>query len=128
MKPVYQTIYTVPGGNCLQAALASVFELPLEEVPHFASIESDDWWQQCQEWAMERFGLYPVYLEASSNPHLSNIRGYHLISVDTPKGSPHMVVGRNTEIVHDPAGRNAEGCTVTGYVLFISTLERAILP
>ena len=123
MKPIYQTIFTVPGGNCLQASLASIFDMPLEGVPHFANIESDDWWQQCQEWAQDKFGVYPVYLEASSNPDPSNIRGYHLITVDTPEGSPHMTVGRNAKIVHDPAGRNAEGCTITGYVLFVSTLE-----
>lgn len=123
MIPVNQTIFTVPDGNCLQAALASVFERPLEEVPHFANIENDDWWYQCQVWTSEHFGVYPIYVDASANPDISYIRGYHLISVETPSGSPHMTVGYNSAIVHDPLGKPIEDYTVTGYVLFVSMLE-----
>lgn len=35
MKPVHQTIIDQGKGNCLTAALASVFELPIEDVPNF---------------------------------------------------------------------------------------------
>jgi hypothetical protein len=42
MIPVKQTIYEDPNrmGNCLQACIASLFELPLNAVPHF--VESPD--------------------------------------------------------------------------------------
>jgi hypothetical protein len=36
MKPAYQTRDGI-GGNCLQVALASLLELPLEAVPDFMS-------------------------------------------------------------------------------------------
>lgn len=45
MNPVYQTIFTGPGqpgfgpgnvGDCLRACLASILEVPLDRVPHFA--------------------------------------------------------------------------------------------
>ena len=40
MKKVYQTIISIENGNCMQAALASLLELPLNKVPHF--IETGD--------------------------------------------------------------------------------------
>jgi len=46
MHKVFQTIIASsngqkPWGNCVQAAVASLFELPLEEVPHF--LHEEDW-------------------------------------------------------------------------------------
>jgi hypothetical protein len=46
MREVTQTIFVGDPegrlGNCLQACVASVLDLELEEVPHF--VEFDDWW------------------------------------------------------------------------------------
>lgn len=42
MNPVYQTIVDPGKGNCMQAAIASLFEKKLEEVPNF--IEYPDNW------------------------------------------------------------------------------------
>lgn len=42
MKKVYQTIIDIGHGNCMQAAIASLFDLELEEVPNF--IEFKDGW------------------------------------------------------------------------------------
>lgn len=51
--PVTQTIFADdPGGrmgNCLQAAVAALLELPLETVPHF--VEHDDWFRQMTAFA-----------------------------------------------------------------------------
>jgi predicted RND superfamily exporter protein len=35
MKPVYQTVVDKGLGNCMQAAIASMFELELDDVPNF---------------------------------------------------------------------------------------------
>jgi hypothetical protein len=35
MTPVFQTIISGTEGNCMQAAIASLIDLPLEEVPNF---------------------------------------------------------------------------------------------
>jgi hypothetical protein len=43
MKPVFQTRYGEGRGNCFQAALASILDLELEEVPDFVSAYRDDW-------------------------------------------------------------------------------------
>lgn len=122
MKPVNQTIFTVPGGNCLQASLASVLELPLDEVPHFANIETDDWWFQCQDWCAQ-FGVYPVYLPVEGVGEPYQLQGYHLIHVLSPKGTPHSVVGRRGKVVHDPMGVVLPEYNIEGYTIFVSTME-----
>lgn len=120
MIPVYQTIFAIPGGNCLQASLASILELPLDSVPHFANIDSDDWWQQLQTWC-KQYGIYPVYIPAE-NQASDAFQGYHLVAVKTPCGSDHMTVGKNGKIIHDPAGRLHEDYKIIGYVVFISLM------
>lgn len=41
MKNIYQTIVEKGNGNCMQAALASLFDLNLNDVPHFLSYGED---------------------------------------------------------------------------------------
>jgi hypothetical protein len=61
VKQVTQTITVGDGsglpGNCLQAAVASLLELELEEVPHFALY--DDWLERLVDFVTERgYGLW----------------------------------------------------------------------
>jgi hypothetical protein len=121
MIPVYQTIFTAPGGNCLQACLASIFELPLEEVPHFAAIETDDWWEQCQAWCITHRGVYPIFWPGQ---HTEGICGYHLIAGKTVNGHDHVVVGCNGQAVHDPIPDGFPMPEITGCILFMATLDR----
>ena len=64
MIPIHQTILADPArndghdaegrpGNCYQAALASALELPLEEVPHFATF-TEDWAEQSWDWLRQQ--------------------------------------------------------------------------
>ena len=53
MKPVYQTIFGKENGNCLQAVVASVLELPLDEVPHFISF-GDEWLDSYREFMLSK--------------------------------------------------------------------------
>ena len=39
MKKVFQTIVDKRHGNCMQAAVASLFDLELEEVPNFIELK-----------------------------------------------------------------------------------------
>ena len=45
MIPVFQTISDSENGNCLQAVIASLFDMPLDEVPHFISFK-DKWFSE----------------------------------------------------------------------------------
>lgn len=99
MTPVYQTIFTPPDGNCLQASIASIFELSLDEVPNF-SLAREDWYKSYQEW-LKDFGLYVVYLECSQG---FTPQGIHLITGTSPRNTKidHCVVGLNGKVIHDP--------------------------
>jgi hypothetical protein len=65
VNPVQQTVLQGPGrtdgnsadgtpGDCLRACVASLFALPLGDVPHFAV--SDTWWDDVQVWVDETSG------------------------------------------------------------------------
>ena len=50
MKPVDQTTFGSPHGNCFQAGVASALELPLEEVPHFCDGDNPMWLIDLENW------------------------------------------------------------------------------
>jgi hypothetical protein len=53
MKPVEQTRYGFPDGNCFAACVASILELPLEETD-FIGAAAEDWWTRWLTWLAER--------------------------------------------------------------------------
>lgn len=111
MKPVMQTKYGYPDGNCFAACIASLLELSLDEVPAISSAD-DDYWQQWQTWLAPR-GLmmisWPCQVEAG--PTMVP-EGYALLATQPPDvdrgnapeavGVGHSVVVFNGEVVHDP--------------------------
>jgi hypothetical protein len=62
MTPVYQTVQG-PKGNCLQAAIASLLDLPLGGVPDFPEIDEVNWVYNMVGWANSR-GYGVLYTEA----------------------------------------------------------------
>jgi len=56
MKPVHQTSF-YPAGNCYAACVASILELPVEEVPDFyhqAVMDSAPFYQHVSDWLASR--------------------------------------------------------------------------
>ncbi|HWB38319.1 MAG TPA: hypothetical protein VHA75_20065 [Rugosimonospora sp.] len=108
MTPVVQTIFATgqpdsPIGNCLQAAIASLLDLPLDDVPHFVGddVATDGelhWWTQWRRWCADRglvvrdgVDLEPgeYYLGGGPSPR-------------DPEHRSHVAVYRNGELIHDP--------------------------
>lgn len=93
MRPVTQTITVGDGsgriGNYLQAAVASLLELDLDEVPHFA--EHDDWLERM----VADHGYQVVY-----RPHPV---AFGLAFGRSPRGVAHAVVCIDGVLVWDPA-------------------------
>jgi len=95
---VDQTIFHDPEsgqiGNCLQAAVASLLDVDIEEVPHFAL--NADWDKQLKDWLLNRrlawfkVGLLEV-------PDMLCI-----LAGTSPRGIKHVVIGRGTHTIHDP--------------------------
>lgn len=119
MKPVHQTIFEPPRGNCLQACIASLFEIDLGDVPNFMYYE-DSWNDIYTMFLKDEFNIRPVmydanwYQEGLDNKEHADwfkeygIQGYHLIIGTSPrtktseKGYHHCVIGYDLEIVFDP--------------------------
>jgi len=130
VKPVNQTITTIPGGNCFAACVASLLELPLEDVPNFCAMEPHkEWFQRFVEWLHWR-GLGASYSPYDDvNGLMTILEGYCIMGVRTenpentnPDEWHHSVVGlceRTGEsaytfsVVHDP---NPAGWKLTGHV------------
>ena len=52
MIEIKQTVFG-DHGNCFAACVASLFELPLDEIPDFCSLPPD-WWEHFQNWLKEK--------------------------------------------------------------------------
>jgi len=124
MKKVYQTKFqgidapVGERGNCWQAAVASVLEIPLEEVPDI-QIYGDDmvWFDEFREW-LKQYGLGAIGLSTGGN---ITIQGYHLIeckSTTLNNGELHVVVGLNEKVVHDPNPNATVVGEVVDYIVF----------
>jgi hypothetical protein len=100
MKPVDQTQFAGEGvgGNCVQASLASILELPLDAVPHFLAIadEPAHWELAFMDWLEER-GVGLIRREGDWV-----FDGFYLASGPSPRGVSHMVVYRDGSLAHDP--------------------------
>lgn len=107
MTPVRQTIIgnvgqkTMPG-NCLQACVASVLDLPLEAVPHFvgddwATAGELHWWSEWRRWTAAR-GL-------SLTTRAPEPGEYYIASGPSPRdpeNMAHVAVYRDGDLAHDP--------------------------
>ena len=129
MKPVKQTIYnqSVNGvGNCLQACIASIFELPLSEVPNFIEYErgNSENLQAMIEW-LKPMGFKPLTLWFADWNDLNNWKppGYHMIYGYSERGIKHAVVGYQGEMVFDPHPDNTGLSTVDSYTVFVASLS-----
>ena len=108
MKPVFQTKFGGPDapeseqGNCLAAALASVFEVGLDEVPDLTGhINDGSWYHIILDWLAKRNLTLTVVKLESGHP-----MGIHLMpclstTLNIP-GDDHVVVIENGNTVHDP--------------------------
>ncbi len=140
MKPVVQTKFGgVSGpreefGNCLQACLASLFEVELDEAVDINAKEMEriDWVTAINEWVAPR-GLQFVYVgrrNAEDFEPWTDIKGYYIARVNSlhhRDGTYHAVVMNDGEVAHDPhpdAGEWGTGNKVYGVYLFV-TLDAA---
>lgn len=97
MKPVDQTQFYVKGishGNCLQAAVASLLELSLEEVPNF--IEQKHFWGSFRNFLKSKgYNLERIKLE-------DNPEEYYLVFGWSSRQVLHAVIYCGDKLAHDP--------------------------
>lgn len=125
-------------GDCHRAAIASILDLPLDEVQHFGDGGPDgqEFDRRVRDWLWKR-GLVPVSMVynakledvfvcmKSMNPGI-----YYLLGGASATGVDHTVVGLEDRIVHDPS-MNDSGiigpCESDGlyWVTFLATATTA---
>ena len=108
MRPLQQTRFGGPDaplaeqGNCLQACLASLFDLTLDEAFDCFQHTEGAWFLHFERWLADR------NLACAIVPYDEKltgwIQGYHLIVTMSPRleGEHHMVVGHNGSVCFDP--------------------------
>lgn len=97
--PVTQTIFNsiLTQGNCMQAAVASLLHLPLDEVPHFAkSGDAETCWTLFEDW-LSSLGFEVWLMPGNALPACP-----FLASGKTSRGTSHMVVMQGSTLIHDP--------------------------
>lgn len=112
MKPVDQQFVHRPDlgqhGDCQRAVLASLLELPIEQVPHFlqdANGDATEYWESLQRFCRSHGFVYLVVPARSGGGFFGDDGDvFHEISGPSPRGNgvTHAVVGRNGEVVFDP--------------------------
>lgn len=104
-----------PSGNCMQAVVASLFDLKLDDVPNFRELDKGNgegnlrMFQFFEERGYEPtvFGTYNTTLDAYKKVCLADggIGGYFYASVKSQtfeNGFHAVVVDSNMQVVHDP--------------------------
>lgn len=103
MIPVDQADRGLPLQNCLRASVASVLEVPLDEVPDMPHCEWQTAGCDCQFVILRDYldekGLDLVIHDAATSPPPF---GYCVASGYSPRGILHAVVYREGSLVHDP--------------------------
>lgn len=107
MVPVMQT-ETGEEGNCFSACLASVLELPTEEVPNFFRAQDkshEAWWRRVRSW-LQSHGFGVICLTVDGD-HPDPLHWYHpdaylIVSGKSERGLDHAVVCKGGRMIHDP--------------------------
>jgi len=113
MKKIFQTIVDKNHGNCMQAVVASLFDLELNQVPNF--IESDSWFIDMMNFFKKQgySDICPIYKNRHDDKLFlkkvakfdKGVNGYFYASVpsQTYEDITHaVVVDENLNIIHDP--------------------------
>ena len=108
-------------GNCFQKSVACLFDMPLEEVPHFCLLyPHPEWWGKFKEFCIER-NLYPLCFENDGNISEDYLHGRYLICVNNNMGILHSIVGNKGKVEYDPAGIK-ESYNIVSYTIFVSLM------
>jgi hypothetical protein len=131
MKPVMQTIVARNQGNCWSACIASLLELPIEEVPPFVKDGGENFLQLAQDWLGKR-GLFILRIRMPKEILTGDDIRWHQIpeclciaTGKSPRGDyGHAVVGRivdayKFEMLHDP---HPDGTGIEGFPICVEFL------
>lgn len=94
-----QLLFGKDDGDCFRACVASILEMPIEELPTY---NSESWLLSWNNW-LEKYGLYLQYKTYGKGNFAG---GYWIASVPSlnlGEGVKHVVVMHKDKLVHDPS-------------------------
>ena len=100
MLPVLQTKMHDPpnqNGNCLAAAIASILEININDIPKFEDMDKE-WWNNLIQF-LDKIGFsLAFYSEDIGLP------GFYFVMGTSPRNPKinHQVIYKNGKLVHDP--------------------------
>ncbi len=100
MRPVDQTKFGHPDGNCLAACVASLLHLETDEVPNFCAGDDSGWWTNMLAW-LHGHGYTAMCVSMPMQDHLHPAMA--IVSGASPRGPwLHATVWQDGVMVHDP--------------------------
>lgn len=124
MIPIDQTISGSAEGNCFAAAVASVLEVSLEDLPPLNDARQVP---DLNRWlALNRPGLQFTWVHFST--YIGSAPGFYLAAGISPRGISHaIVVDQDGTMVHDPHPSKAgiSPACLTRLGIFIATMSPA---
>jgi len=114
-------------GSCMQTAIASILEMPLDQVPNFVDVTGPSWWDLLQSWVLEHCGCQLFSLPPKMSERVVTYAWpgtYCIVSGISPRGLGHVVVGQvkddySIEMVHDPHPDGTGLRKITNYYFFV---------
>lgn len=97
-------------GNCLQAAIATLLNVHLDAVPHFAQFA---WWEGAFVLWLRGHGLDATWVGVEDIPET----GPHLLLGRSPRGWAHVAVGTGRDVIWDTHPSHAGLTDIEGAVL-----------
>lgn len=122
MKPVFQTRFGYPKGNCFAACVASILEVSVDKVWEGDEIDAtmqdnDAWWKGWRTWLNSQgYDLAHVNFGAWFLPP----KGYAIANgIAKGSGLRHSVVVFDGELIHDPhPGWSGLGATESYVIIY----------
>ena len=94
--------------SCCSACIASIFEIPIEDVPELP--DNDTWIEVLNEW-LDQFGLYTFAVTFAIKEQREVLKGYTLGGIKSKNftDKDHCVVCYDGKIVWDPLHGEQDG-------------------
>lgn len=109
MIPVFQTIYHPTKGDCHRASIATLFDLELEQVPHFGLYSKERWAYALQGfiWGMSRNWTGNGFPGKDSFKEGQSVNGFFEASVPNASlirthACHSVIIDMNGVVIHDP--------------------------
>lgn len=111
---VMQTRFGDPDGNCLEACIASITGIGIEEVPHFLG---DDWAYQYRKWLFNAGWHWQFFFVGEIPTPI----GLVIANGESPRGLGHSVLYREVKLAHDPHPEGGGILSVDSWIIIEPT-------